>query len=459
MDKAIKVLFIQPWIYDFSAYDFWIKPLGLLYTASLVREYCGAEVRFLDCLDGGRPGSRPRLKARPDGRGHFPKEEVPKPAVLKDVPRRFSRYGISPAEFEEALAREPVPDVVMMTCAMTYWYPGVQAVVELVRRRFGSVPVLLGGSYATLCPEHAAAHSGADLVVSGPAEVGLWPVMREVLGAGAVVCDAPVPGPFSALPRPAFDLVQNRAWLPILTSRGCPFRCSFCASFRLAPAYEQRPVDSVFSEIEDSCRRFGTRRFVLYDDAFLVDRGSHAQPLLRMIASSGLDLRIETPNGLHLSAVDGETAALFRSAGVGSIHLSLESSSDEFLKEKSPKTRAGDLARALDNLEAAGYRRNDCIVYLIMGLPGQDTAGIGESIEYVRGLGASPRLTSFSPIPGTREWDLLIGRGVLSDTCDPLLHNKTAFACLMSGIPPEETARLKALMTGGPAESSLDKTI
>ncbi len=462
MKKIGRVLFVQPWIYDFSAYDFWIKPLGLLYTASLVRQRLGAEVSFLDCLDAGRPGEggRSRLKARPDGRGHFAKEEVPKPAVLRDVPRRFSRYGITPAMFREALAREPVPDAVLLTCAMTYWYPGVQAAVELIRERFGPVPVLLGGVYATICPDHASACSGADLIVPGPAETGLWPALREVFGPGAVPEDGERPDvPFEGLPRPAFDLVPDRSWLPLLTSRGCPFRCSFCASARLAPAFEQRPPASVFEEMEDSRRRFGTRRFVLYDDAFLVDRGSHALPLLRMIASSMPGLSIETPNGLHLSAVDGETAALFRAAGVDSIHLSLESSSGEFLREKSPKTRPGDLARALDCLEAAGYPRSGCSVYLIAGLPGQDQTAIEESIKYVRRLGARPRLAFFSPIPGTREWEALAERGVLRDGCDPLLHNKTAFACLNSGIAPEEAARLKRLMTGGPSENLLDYSI
>lgn len=45
-----KVLIINPWIYDFAAYDYWLKPLGLLYLASYLRKN-NVEVMFLDCLD------------------------------------------------------------------------------------------------------------------------------------------------------------------------------------------------------------------------------------------------------------------------------------------------------------------------------------------------------------------------------------------------------------------------
>ncbi len=77
-------------------------------------------------------------------------------------------------------------------------------------------------------------------------------------------------------------------------------------------------------------------------------------------------------------------------------------------------------------------------VYLITGLPGQSTAGVAEGIRFVRGLGAVPRVAHFSPIPGTADWAALVRAGALNDDADPLLHNKTAFAYLKSGLPPGE---------------------
>jgi radical SAM superfamily enzyme YgiQ (UPF0313 family) len=441
MSAAKNVLLINPWIYDFTAYDFWMKPLGLLYVASLIRRFTPHTVSFIDCLDRSHPGLKKPPVVKADGRGPFPKEEVPKPAVVKEVPRRFSRYGIPVAAFEQELARSPKPDAVLLTSAMTYWYPGVQAVVDLVRRRFGSVPVVLGGIYATLCPEHARAETGADLIVPGPAGAALFAALAAALDS----CPSSIPdlpGP-DDLPLPAFDLLRDRTWLPVLTSRGCPFRCTFCASSLLNAGFEQRSVASVIAEILSSRASFGTRHFAFYDDAFLSGKEGHAWPLLEGLSAAARCLSFHPPNGLHLREVDRTTARLLRAAGVRSIYLSLESTDGALMRGRSPKASAEDLVRALDELERAGYERRAVGVYLITGLPGQGAAGVAESVRFVRGLGAMPRVAFFSPIPGTAEWATLVHRGVLAEDSDPLLHNKTAFAYLKSDISVHESAAFK----------------
>jgi len=139
MPSRKNILLINPWIYDFTAYDFWLKPLGLLYIASILKKHPGFRLHFIDCLDRYHPLFKKKLRTKPDGRGHFLKEEVPKPAVLKEVPRKFSRYGIPFEIFLHELGRLPSPDLVLITCTMTYWYPGVQIVVELIRKSFGFV--------------------------------------------------------------------------------------------------------------------------------------------------------------------------------------------------------------------------------------------------------------------------------------------------------------------------------
>lgn len=447
MDPEKNLLLINPWIYDFTAYDFWLKPLGLLYVAALLEKAGGFRLSFIDCLDRFHPGLGKPAALKPDGHGPFPKEEVPKPALLDAVPRRFSRYGIPVRLFEEDLGRVPRPDAVLLTCTMTYWYPGVQAVVDLVRRRFGAVPVILGGIYATLCPEHARTHSGADVIVSGPGEKAVFAALREALGDG--VPPAPALSGLDALPAPAFGRLRDRSWLPVLTSRGCPFRCTFCASRLLAEGFEQRPPASVAAEIENHHALFGTRDFAFYDDALLLNKERHAVPLLERIAAAAMPVRLHAPNGLHIREIDGPTARLFRAAGVSSLYLSLESADDSLVRERTPKTSPGDLPRALAALEEAGYERRDIGVYLIMGLPGQGAASVEESIRFVRGLGARPRVAFFSPIPGTAEWNTLAQTGVVTEGTDPLLHNKIAFAYLKGDLPPAEFERVNRILAAG----------
>jgi radical SAM superfamily enzyme YgiQ (UPF0313 family) len=278
------------------------------------------------------------------------------------------------------------------------------------------------------------------MVVPGPAEDSLLGALAEVLD------DASPAGPDlsapDALPIPAFDLLRDRTWLPVLTSRGCPLRCTFCASSLLSTGFRQRPAASVLNEILESRSRFGTRHFAFYDDALLSGKKGHAWPLFEGLAEAGSPPALHTPNGLHLREIDAVTARLMHAAGFQSLYLSLESIDARLMEERGPKASPADLENALRALEAAGFARSAVSVYLIMGLPGQSMESVGDSAGFVRSLGAVPRIAYFSPIPGTVEWASLVRSGVLADDCDPLLHNKTAFAYLKSGLAPNERGAL-----------------
>jgi hypothetical protein len=317
------VLLINPWIYDFTAYDFWLKPLGLLYVASILREQAEVNLHFINCLDRFYPMLEKRSKSKADGRGHFLKEEVTKPEILKAVPRKYSRYGIPVSVFKKELERIPVPDLVLMTCTMTYWYPGVQLAVELVRETFGAAPIVLGGIYATLAEDHARQFSGADKIITGPAENKIIPLVREIWGDGSVR-EAEFPS-FKDMPCPAFDLLNNKDSLPLLTSRGCPFTCAFCAGPLLYDRFEQRNPEDVVAEIADHAERFGTRHFAFYDDALLLKPESHIIPILEEVVRRKWPVSFHTPNGLHIREIDLDMAHLFRSTSVRSQRTGMSS--------------------------------------------------------------------------------------------------------------------------------------
>ncbi len=442
------VLLINPWIYDFTAYDFWLRPLGLLQVASILREKARVRLHYIDCLDRHHPLLPKKAKSKPDGRGVFPRQEVPKPPVFQDVPRTYARYGIPVDLFMGDLGRVPVPDLVLLTCVMTYWYPGVQLAVDLIRKKFGGVPVVLGGVYATLMTDHARRHSGADLVVGGPAENRILGLARDVLGDGAVG-----EARFESMddwPFPAWDLCRDRSSLAILTSRGCPFRCTFCASPVISRRFEQRSPESVVAEIKAHERRFGARHFAFYDDALLSNKRDHMIPILEGVIAEGLALAFHTPNGLHVREIDEEMAGLFRRAGFRSLYLSQESVDGDFIERTCPKVSPGELERAASALESAGYARRDLNVYLIAGVPGQTASGIKESILRVRRLGLTPRLAYFSPVPGTVEWNRLVDGGILAGDADPLLSNKLTFPYLWGDFSAADFEDIRALLNEAP---------
>lgn len=443
MSSKKDILLINPWIYDFTAYDFWLKPLGLLYIAALLNKHTSFRLSFIDCLDRYHPQLPKKLNEKPDGRGSFFKEEVTKPAVFKDVPRKYSRYGIPVSLFLQELDKVPKPDLVLVGCTMTYWYPGVQLVVEIIRKKFGQIPVILGGVYATLASDHARHFSGADIVVEGPGEKMLLPLIREILGDSS--CPAQQFERLDEMPRPAFELLRNTETLPLLTSRGCPFQCSFCAASLLCSTFEQRNIASVIEEVKSCYQRFRTRNIAFYDDSLLLRKEHHVIPILKGIAEKSLPLAFHTPNGLHIREIDGELASLFKKANVSSLYLSQESFEEKILKDTSSKVSEKDLEKALVTLERAGYSRQDINVYLMVGLPEQDVAGVKESILRVQSLGAKPRLAYFSPVPGTVEWQRIIEKGYMDKDADPLLHNKLTFLYLWGNLSPKDFDKIKSL--------------
>ena len=175
------ILLVNPWIDDFAAYDVWAQPMGLLMLAGQLR-HRGYRISYCDCLDRFHPRAPRRDPLARHGRGPYVKTLRPRPRGLEDVPRRYSRYGIREAWLREDLARLPPPDLVLVTSMMTYWYPGLQGTIAVLRQAFPRTPILLGGIYATLCQAHAERTSGADRVLPGPADDGLLDLIADMVG-------------------------------------------------------------------------------------------------------------------------------------------------------------------------------------------------------------------------------------------------------------------------------------
>ena len=426
-----QVLLVNPWIYDFAAFNSWSEPVGLLTIAAALRE-SGYGVTVVDCL-APHPGAPP---GRADGTGKFYKTEVPKPAAVAFVPRRFGRYGLPLEQFAARLAAAPAPDLVLMASGMTYWYPGVLEAIRQVRARFGAVPVALGGVYATLCADHSRRMSGADLVIEG---AGVVPALQL---AGQVAGHDLNPGRFvQALswPAPAHELTP-RPYAAVLTSWGCPYRCTYCAGHRLQPTFIQRESEPVLDEIA-ACAARGIRDFAFYDDALLIDAGRHLVPILEGIVARGIVARFHTVNGLHARGLTPELAVLMRRAGFAHVRLSLETTDAARQRDTGGKVTSGDFERAVRCLQAAGFGPAELRAYVLAALPGQPLAEIEASVRFILELGVQAELTLYSPIPGTPDGDRALPAGA-----DPLLHNNTVYPYLVGPEYVRELQRLKEMV-------------
>ena len=443
---APHVLLVNPWIHDFAAYDVWAKPYGLLSLAALLRAD-GARVSYIDCLDRFHPNMAPVDASARHGRGPYLKTPIPHPKGLEKIARTYSRYGVPPEWVRADLAALAAPpDLILVTSLMTYWYPGVFETIRELKAAFPKTPLILGGIYARLCTDHARVHSGADQVVTDRGE-SLWTLVETHTGwAGAHRAEL---DEMDAQPYPAFDLQRRLPYVPLLTARGCPFDCAYCAARLLEPVRCRRSPESVLAEILFWHERHGVADFAFYDDALLVDARRHAWPLLEGIIRSERKLYFHTPNALHIREIGAETADLMFRAGFHTLRLGLETTAFEAREELDAKVTAAEFRQAVDHLKAAGFGADQVGAYLLVGLPGQTVAAVERSIRVVQATGITPILAHYTPIPGTRLWPAAVAASRYDLTADPIFTNNAIFPCSREDFSWPTLSRLKQMAKAG----------
>jgi radical SAM superfamily enzyme YgiQ (UPF0313 family) len=440
------ILLVNPWIHDFAAYDFWAKPYGLLSLAAVLRDH-GLRISYIDCLDRFHPKApRSNPHAR-YGCGPYRKRSIAHPRGLERLARTYSRYGIEPAWFREDLAALDKPDLILVTSSMTYWYPGVFETIQILKSAYPEVPLILGGIYARLYPDHAGANSGADEIVTDRGESLLALVQRHSGFAPAPRYDL---ADWTAWPYPALDLQHGLSYVPLLTSRGCPFCCAYCASRYLEPEMVRRPPEMVVQEIAYWHQRYGAVDFAFYDDALLVDAQSHALPMLEGIIRLQRPIRLHTPNAIHIRAIAPESAKLMKAAGFQTLRLGLETTAFASRSGLDAKVTQVEFARAVGWLKAAGFAANQIGAYLLVGLPGQSADGVAASIEVVKTAGITPVLAYYTPIAHSPLWPEAVAASRYDLEADPVFTNNAILPCQQEAFSWPALSRLKQLVRTTP---------
>jgi radical SAM superfamily enzyme YgiQ (UPF0313 family) len=284
------------------------------------------------------------------------------------------------------------------------------------RLRQAGVTVAMGGLHVTTRPDEALRH--ADHVILGEGE-NVWPaVVRAVEHKAAPrlwnAADFPAVD-IHALPVPRYDLLADRPYnrFTVQTSRGCPWRCDFCAStVMLRRPYRKRRVEAVVRDIR-AIGRLRERPFIEFaDDNTFVDK-AWGKELCRQL----LPLRLKWFTETDISVADDpELLDLMRAAGCRQVLIGLESPEQSALEGVELKSnfkarRAAGAADALRRIQAHGITVNGCF---ILGLDRHTPAVFEEVLAFARAVPLyDVQITVLTPFPGTPLYDRLLREGRL----------------------------------------------
>uniref|UniRef100_A0A832I5M9 Radical SAM protein n=1 Tax=Pseudothermotoga hypogea TaxID=57487 RepID=A0A832I5M9_9THEM len=445
MASKKKIVLINPWICDFAAYDFWLKPVGLLYVGSVLLHY-GFDVTLIDLLNRHDPKIASFVKPKPDkqyGTGKFHAVEIPKPPQLSFVPRKYKRYGAPEEFFIHELKGIEKPDAFFVTSSMTYWWPGVRQTIEVIKRVFPNALVVLGGVYARIYPDHARLHSGANIVYSADLSQ-LNALLSDLFGESF---DDDLSDWFERFD-PAYELYDRLGYLVFFTSLGCVYNCSYCLTPKLYGKWVYRDHERILRMIRKYVHTFNVKDVVFFDDAALIDKENHFKPLLRKLIRANLGVRYHLPNGIHARLIDEELAWLLKQANFVTIKLGYETSGP--LQNKTGgKVQDEDILRAAQMLRSVGFTSSEIQAYIMVNMPGQTEQDVMNAIETCRKAGISISLNEYTPIPNTKDWLELTSAGMLPADVDPFLLNNTVLPYWWkAGMDVATVQRLKDLAHG-----------
>jgi anaerobic magnesium-protoporphyrin IX monomethyl ester cyclase len=393
-----------------------------------------------------------------------------------------------------ALVRDWAPGLIGFSC-LSMQYPEALRLARLLRRSaaregFALPPLVVGGVHPTMVPEAVMADGVWDHVGVGecedallalvtrieqgehPADVANFLSWRDGLRPSAAE-QAPVPEAlwvrnavgefpdFAALPEPDYELfdtaritAQKQGWFGLMTSRGCPYRCTYCLNHRIVDRYRAelgrgtsdigffrfRPPEKMVAEIRHVLERYpGIGTFILDDDLFTL-YSDHAIAFARAYKAAGFTIPWVVNS--HVNRLEETLARELFEGGCRILKLGVESGSERVRREVLKRYMSDeDILETVRVAEASSLHTSG---FVMVGLPYETHAERWETVDLLAKSGIGRFRTSiFFPFPGTESHQLAIEGGFVDPARAGTLTDFTDASCLDFG--PEENLFVEKL--------------
>ncbi len=325
------------------------------------------------------------------------------------------------------------PDVVGITC-LTAFYNETREISKRLKAK--GMKVVIGGVHPTFLPLLTLKETGADYVICGEGEIAFPKLIKaklknkniqgvyslKNLKNGTVtkkgvaienLDDLPFPdweqiNPNTYPKAPHGAIVKNFPIGVIMTTRGCPYMCSFCAS----PKFYERKIrfrspEKVIEEIKYLIKNFGIKEVHFEDDNLTLKR-EHVEKLCNLIIENKLKFSWACPNGIRADRVDEKLLRLMKKSGCYYVAFGIESANPTILKNIHKLETIETIEKAIKTANKIGLITQG---FFIFGLPGESKKTIRQNIDFAKKSRlARAQFIILDVLPGSELWDTLKGK-------------------------------------------------
>lgn len=368
------------------------------------------------------------------------------------------------------------PDLVGIS-VLTRAHSRVKELIREIKKSFPGLLIVIGGTQVTAAPEDVLTEFGADFAVIGEGEITLAGLIERLkkrglreakLGTVDGLAFLDLEGKvhinrarklvenLDEIPFPAWDLmppanyrivpilepIKSFPVAPIMTSRGCPYNCSFCASgVTWGRKIRFRSPENVIEEIIMLKEQYGVKEIHFADDNFTMDI-ERAERICDLMTERKINLPWQCPNGVRIDRLPPSLLGKMKKAGCYAVGLGIESGNQKILDKNNKNLDLRVVPLVLENLRKVGI---ESYGFFILGLPGDTKRTINETIDFAL-TNSFDRVwfNLFTPYPGSPAFNNWLGSRRVGDI-DWDKHDCSTAVAGLKGVSSEELEKLQKI--------------
>ena len=332
------------------------------------------------------------------------------------------------------------PNIVGISCATPLVYPAHE-IARTVKGFSRQITVVMGGPHPTVLPEETMADENVDIVVRGEGEITLFELVQaikngsgldSILGItyrdnGHIVptqnrplntdLDSLPPPSWHLIPigkyRPQVDIYYRFPWTTMLTSRGCPYRCIFCASRKISGhRYRARSPENIVEEVDALVSQYGIRNIGMADDNFVADR-KRTERICDILIKEGYSKKVDWVCAVRADGVDEPLLKKMRAAGCRCLCVGIETGSQRLMNVLRKHLKLEKVEEGVKMMRKAGIKVRGTF---LLGIPTETEEETRQTIRFAKKLNLDfAKFNIITPYPGTELWEMAKERGLVEE--------------------------------------------